>query len=126
MSDKSEQIHDFLDEWMAKHGNGSFRNSNSVVYIGEFARAKDENTYRVEILRSHDSDGRELFSAKYSVAFTCTLQRSGFHTENGERVFDREPEDVTFWVDYELPWVSTSTLEGAISQALSFLAEQKR
>ena len=38
--------------------------------------------------------------------------------------FDRNPEDVRVWVDYDLPWTNRDSADAALGQALGFLKER--
>lgn len=40
--------------------------------------------------------------------------------------FERTPEEVQLWVDYELPWTDRESADAAIEQALGFLSDAVR
>lgn len=80
--------------------------------------AGEPQTIRIEVLQS-------LPQVKYCTrAFIqehVTIQHT--YPQTGEK-FDREPEDVRIWIDYDLPWTNRESADAALIQALGFLRER--
>ncbi len=40
--------------------------------------------------------------------------------------FTRRPENVSFWITYDLPWTDRTSADDALAQALSFLGDRAK
>ena len=83
-----------------------FAQSGKYVEIYEVVKTavvvKDEKTYRVEVLKGYANP-------KIPYSTRCDVMES---QSNGQRT----------WVAYDLPWTCRDDADGALQQALSFLA----
>ena len=82
----------------------------------------DEETYRIEVLKSY-SNPSVPFSTRAWIEEDVTVQPT---YPQGPKGFERQPESREVWVDYDLPWTARDTADGALAQALGFLAEQAK
>ena len=78
----------------------------------------ESQTIRIEALQSLPQGN---YSTRAYIQEHLTVQPT--YPQTGSR-FDRVPEDVRIWVDYDLPWTSREGADAAIIQALSFLRER--
>lgn len=60
------------------------------------------------------------YSTRAFVQKHVTITPTYTSTENP----DQKPEELSMWVDYELPWVLRDSAEGALTQALGFLSDR--
>ena len=82
----------------------------------------DRNMYRIEVLKCF-SNPNVPYLIRSLIWRHITVQPT-YPKTSGK--FDRQPEDMGVWVDVELPWVVAQTADGALAQALSFLAGRTR
>ncbi len=78
----------------------------------------ESQTIRIEALQS-------LLQGKYStrayIQEHVTVQPT--YPKTGGK-FDREPESMRVWADYDLPWTNRESADDALNQALGFLSER--
>ena len=77
----------------------------------------DERTYRIEVLKSYWNPN-DPFNTRAWVDEDLTVQPT--YPEGAKR------QEMTVWVDYDLPWTSRKDADAALAQALGFLAERAK
>jgi hypothetical protein len=104
-------------------------NESNIDFCDEFyvvektvevvAQILDEpKAIRIEALRSVPQG---KYSTRAYIQECLTVQPT--YPQTGSN-FDRKPEDVRIWVDYDLPWTDGESADEALNQALSFLKER--
>jgi len=86
-----------------------------VVEVGGEARR-----IRIEALR-HEHEPRVVYSTQALVLEHITVQPTYPQSEGS---YDRLPERMRVWVDYDLPYTRADSAEGVLRRGLSFLCEQ--
>jgi hypothetical protein len=82
-----------------------------VVKIGD-----EDQQVRIDALYGPDST--TVYSTHAYIKEDIMIQPTYPQTE-GE--FDRDPESVRVWIDYDLPWTAAGSADEALAQALEFL-----
>jgi hypothetical protein len=96
-----------------------FTELDEVVHTVEVVM--DDEQYRIEVLRAHDE--RQMFSARCWVLKDLTLQPT--YPEAGQR--KPNPGSMRVFVKHDaFPWVNQRYANGALNQALQFLAQGKK
>jgi hypothetical protein len=80
--------------------NGKYVEVYEVVRVAVVV--KDEKTYRIEVLKGY-------VNPKIPFSTRCDVMET---QNNGQKI----------WVAYELPWTCRDDADGALQQALNFLA----
>ncbi len=79
----------------------------------------NKKIYRIEVLKCF-SNPHVPFLVNYLIEDYVTVQPTYPQTEGK---FERQPESINVWRQTREPWVVAQTAEGALAEALSFLAE---
>lgn len=78
----------------------------------------ESQTIRIEALQSLPQG---KYSTRAYIQEHVTVQPT--YPQTGSK-FDRKPESVRVWVDYDLPWTNRESADEALHQALGFLSER--
>ncbi len=80
--------------------------------------ADETRTIRIEAL-SDLNDGH--YCTRSYIKENYTIQPT-YPQTHGQ--YDKQPEESTVWIRYDLPWTNCKTADEALSQALGFLRER--